>query len=149
MRYVLITCVYHSLFARNQRYGCLRYVKALAIIRIKMVVSVVQSIDTFSLKKNWLLALCLPVTWLSCSESCPENCSQSILKRGRIDWIWFADLRFTKIEEDKTNSLLWLGFHKLLEIFIGDENMETFMEDATLKVFFFNSTVVVAQLLVQ
>ena len=35
--------------------------------------------------------------------------------------------------EDKTNSMLSLGFNKLL---IGDENIETFLEDATMKVFF-------------
>ena len=42
-----------------------------------------------------------------------------------------AGLRETKIEEDKTNSMLWLGFNKLLKILIWDENMEIFMEYAT------------------
>ena len=46
-----------------------------------------------------------------------------------------ADLRESKIE-DKTNSMFSLGFNKLLKILIGDENMETFMEYATMKVFF-------------
>ena len=39
-----------SLFAMNQIYGCLRYMKALDIIQIKMVVSVisvVHSMDIF------------------------------------------------------------------------------------------------------
>ena len=42
-----------------------------------------------------------------------------------------AGLRETKIEEDKTNSMLWQGFNKLLKILIWDENMEIFMECAT------------------
>ena len=52
-----------------------------------------------------------------------------------------ADLCGKKIEEDKAGLILGLGFDKLLKILIMDENMETFMEDATLKLFFFNSTV--------
>ena len=59
-----------------------------------------------------------------------------------------GDMCETKTEEDKLNSMLWLGFNKLLKLLIGDENMETFMEDATLKVFFFNSAVTVTQLAV-
>lgn len=46
-----------------------------------------------------------------------------------------ADLRESKIE-DKTNSMFSLGFNKLLKILIEDENMETFLEYATMKVFF-------------
>ena len=45
-----------------------------------------------------------------------------------------VDLCERKIEEDKTDSMLWLGFKKLLRNFIGDENMQNFMEDATIKV---------------
>ena len=45
-----------------------------------------------------------------------------------------VDLCERKIEEDKTDSMLWLGFKKLLRNLIGDENMENFMEDATIKV---------------
>ena len=41
-----------SLFAVNQRYGCLRCIKTLVLIRIKMVVSVVQSIGFFSLRQT-------------------------------------------------------------------------------------------------
>ena len=54
--------IFLSLFAMNQRYGCLRCMEFLAIIRMKMIVSAVQSIDIFfSLRqvKNQLLALCL------------------------------------------------------------------------------------------
>ena len=43
-------CTYNmflSFFAMNQRYGYLRYMKTLAIIRIKTVVSVFQSIGIF------------------------------------------------------------------------------------------------------
>ena len=39
-----------------------------------------------------------------------------------------------KIEEDKTDSML---LNKLLKILIVDENMETFMGDATMKVSIF------------
>ena len=50
------------IFAMNQRYGCFRCMKTLPIIRIKMVVSVVQSIGIFfslrGVKKDRLLALC-------------------------------------------------------------------------------------------
>ena len=46
------------------------------------------------------------------------------------------------MEEDKTDLILRLGFNKLLKILIGDENMEMFMDDATLKVFFFNCRVI-------
>ena len=35
------------IFAMNQRYGCFRCLKALPIIRIKMVVSVIQGIGIF------------------------------------------------------------------------------------------------------
>ena len=45
-----------------------------------------------------------------------------------------ADLCESKIEEEKTNSMLRLGFSKILKVLITDENMETFMEDATMKV---------------
>ena len=48
-----------------------------------------------------------------------------------------AYLRKRKKEEDKTDSMLCLGFNKLLNILIEDENMEIFMDDATLKVSIF------------
>ena len=58
-----------------------------------------------------------------------------------------ANLCEIKIEEGKTNWILWLGFSKLLKMLIGDENVGTFMEDVTLKVsIFFNSMATVAQL---
>ena len=41
------------------------------------------------------------------------------------------------MKEDKTDSMLRLGFNKILKMLIGDENMETFMDDATLKVSIF------------
>ena len=50
---------------------------------------------------------------------------------------WNEDLCERKIEEDKTDSMLWLGFKKPLRNLIGDENMEKFMEDATIKVSIF------------
>ena len=42
-----------------------------------------------------------------------------------------ADLCDRKIAEDKKDLMLWLDFYKILKILIGDENMETFMEDAS------------------
>ena len=66
------------------------------------------------------------------------SCGFLVLKH--VLWIveygWLA-LRKRKIEEDKTDSMLWLGFNKLLKILIGDEHMEVFMDDATLKVSIF------------
>ena len=58
-----------------------------------------------------------------------------------IEWIEYGwlSLRKRKIE---TDSMLWLGFNKLLKVLIGNENMEMFMDDATLKVFFFNFRVI-------
>ena len=44
-----------------------------------------------------------------------------------------ADLFERKIEEDETDSILWLGFKKFLKILIGNENMKAFVEDATMK----------------
>ena len=40
-----------------------------------------------------------------------------------------------KNEKDKTESMLLLGFGKLLKVLIMDKNMEMFMEDATIKIF--------------
>ena len=45
-----------------------------------------------------------------------------------------ADLRKRKVEEDKTDSMLWVGFNKILKMFVVDENMEMLMDDASLKV---------------
>ena len=45
-----------------------------------------------------------------------------------------ADLCQRKIEQNKKDSMLWLGFHKLLKILIGDENTEILKNNATLKV---------------
>ena len=42
-----------------------------------------------------------------------------------------ADLCDRKIAEGKKDLMLWLDFYKILKILIGDENMETFMEDAS------------------
>ena len=49
-----------------------------------------------------------------------------------------AYLRKRKMEEDKTDSMLWLAFNTLLKILIGSENIEMFMDDATLKVRYFS-----------
>ena len=49
-----------------------------------------------------------------------------------------ADLYERKIEEDKTEELmLWLDFSKLLKILIRDENIETFIKYAAVKVSIF------------
>ena len=45
-----------------------------------------------------------------------------------------ADLRKRKVEEDKTDSMLWVGFNKILKMLVVDENMEMLMDDASLKV---------------
>ena len=39
-----------------------------------------------------------------------------------------------KLKEEKQNSLLLLGFGELLKTYKVDENMETFIHDATMKV---------------
>ena len=103
-----------SLFAMNQRYGCLRCMKSLAIIRIKKLVSVVQTIDIFFSLSKKIICKCSvrTVTWLSCFEACPES--------GRD---WMNDLCDRKIEEDKTDSMLWLDFNKILKRLIGNENI--------------------------
>ena len=55
-----------------------------------------------------------------------------------------ANLCDGKIEEDKTDSMLWLDFSNISigeenidNKLIGEENIQTFMEDATLKVSIF------------
>ena len=52
--------MFMSLFVMNQGYGYLRCMEALAIIRIKIVVSVVQNMNIFFFHevKNWVLMLC-------------------------------------------------------------------------------------------
>ena len=41
-----------------------------------------------------------------------------------MDWILnMANLCDRKIEEDKTDLMLWLDFNKVLKILIGDENV--------------------------
>ena len=70
-----------SLFAMNQRYGCLRCMKSLAIIRIKKLVSVVQTIDIFFLlvKKSFVSVVFAP------SPDFPVL--KHVLKAGEIEWI--------------------------------------------------------------
>ena len=48
-----------------------------------------------------------------------------------------ADLCEIKVAEDKTDLMVWLGFSNILKILLGLENMETFMENATLRVTIF------------
>ena len=40
-----------------------------------------------------------------------------------MDGLNMDDSRDRKIEEDKTDSMLWLDVNKILELLIGDENM--------------------------
>ena len=91
----------------NQIYGCLRYIKALDIIRIKLTVSVisaVHSIDIFfsEVKKSVVSVVSVPPRdfLLSCSEACPENGLQcSRVRQARSN---MADLYERKTVEDKT-----------------------------------------------
>ena len=48
-----------------------------------------------------------------------------------------ADFCDRKVEEDKTDLMLWLHFSKILKKLIGYENIQKFMEDVTLKVSIF------------
>ena len=48
-------------------------------------------------------------------------------KKNLMDGVNMDDLCDRKIEEDKTNSMLRLDLNKILKLFIGDENMLTFM----------------------
>ena len=100
-----------SLFAMNQRYGCLRCMKTLAIVWIKMIVSVVQSICIFFLlgrqKKS--------VAGIVFAPSRDFLVSKHVLKAGEIEWIeysWIADSCDRKTEEDKTDLMLWIDFKK-------------------------------------
>ena len=69
---------------------------------------------------------------LSCFEAYPENCAHST--EARLNGLNMADLCEKKIEVDKTESMLLLGFSKLFKVLIMDKNMEMFMEDATMKI---------------
>ena len=65
-----------SLFAMNQRYGWLRCMKALTIIRKKMVISVVHSIDTFfcrKAKKSVVSVLSAESRDFHVFEACPKT----------------------------------------------------------------------------
>ena len=70
------------LFTINQRYGCLRCMKTLAITRTKMVVSVVQSIVFLCLrqvKKSVVSAEFSPLRDILVLKH--------VLKAGKIEWI--------------------------------------------------------------
>ena len=86
----------YIIFAMNQICGCLHCIKALDIIRIKMVVSVVSavhSIDIFfsEVKKIVVSVVSVPSRdfLLSCSEACPEIGLQC----SRRDQIWLTCTR--------------------------------------------------------
>ena len=55
-------------------------------------------------------------------------------KRVRSNGLNNVDLCDRSIREDKTDSMLWLNFNKILKTLIWHQNMLTFMEDTTSKV---------------
>ena len=83
----------------NKRYGCSHCTKTLAFIGIKMVISVVQSIDFFSLSKVKKLVVRVVFDWW-------------------MDWIWM-----TCVIEKLKKTMLWLDVNKILKLLIGDKNM--------------------------
>ena len=108
-----------SFFGMNQRYGYLRYMKTLAIIRIKIVVSVFRSIGIFfSLRQVKKLVVSVVFT-----PSRDFLFLKHVLKAGEIEWIEYSWLVPQKIEEGKTDSMLWLDFNKVLKILIESKNM--------------------------
>ena len=134
LRWVLITCFHHYwiwLFAmyesscyhsnKNGCFSCSEQGYYFSLEVKALVVSVVSapSCEFFVLKH--VLKTAHTLYW--------------ILKRDRMDWIC------RNLCGKKTGLALWLGFNKLFKILIVDENMEMFMEDAKIKVSFFNSTV--------
>ena len=80
------------------RYSCFRCMKTFPIIRIKMVVSIVQSIGNFfsqrQVKKIRCYCCVRTVTWLSRFEAYPENCSHSLTTKvgeiKRIEYGWLV-----------------------------------------------------------
>ena len=50
----------------------------------------------------------------------------TLLEAARSNGKNLVDLCDRKIEEDKTDSMLWLDFNKILKILIGDENQYIF-----------------------
>ena len=67
------------------------------------------------------------------NDSHPSCAYWSEMNWMEYDWIDVPK----KIVEDKTDSLLWQGFTKLLKILIGNETMATFMEEAAMRVSIF------------
>ena len=108
------------------------------IIRIKMVVSVVSvvhSMDIFfsEVKKSVVSIVSVPSRdFLVLKHVLRTAHSLGYLRRDRMDGIWVT-CATEKLEKTKQTRL---GFSKLLKILIGDENKETFMKYATMKVSF-------------
>ena len=75
-----------SFFGMNQRHGYLRYMKTLAIIRIKTVVSVFQSIGIFfslrQVKKSVVSVVFTPSRHFLFLKH--------VLKAGEIEWIEYG-----------------------------------------------------------
>ena len=67
-------------------------------------------------------------------SDCNRNICEVVLKAGEMSGLNIADLCDRNIGEDKTDSMLWLNFNKILKTLIWHEKMLTFMEDATSKV---------------
>ena len=120
----------------NQIHSCLRCMKALDIIGIKMVVSVVSvvhSMDIFFSEVKKLVVGVVPVPsrdFLVSKHVLKSAHSLGYLKRDRMDGIWL-NCEGEKLEKTKQ---IRLGFSKLLKILIGDENKETFIKYPTMKV---------------
>ena len=57
------------------------------------------------------------------------------LCRNKIEWTEYGWRAWTVRESCRF--VLWLGFNKLLEMLIGDENMDTFIEDAMMRLSIF------------
>ena len=81
--------MFPSLFAMNQRYGCLHCMKTLAIIRIKMVAPVVQSIGIFfslEVKESIVSVISAPSrAFLFLNHVLKTVWSLQLLERDQID----------------------------------------------------------------
>ena len=108
--------------------------KALDIIRIKMAVldfSVVHSMDIFfsEIKKSVVSVVSVPSRDFLVLRYVLKT-AYSLGYLNRKDGIWLTCSR-EKLEKTKQ---IRLGFSKRLKTLIGDENKETFMKYATMKV---------------
>ena len=125
----------------TQIHGCLRYVKALGIIWIKMVVSVVSlvhSVGIFFLfwdKKISCERFVRTVMWFIVLKHVLKTAhSLRYLPQGQLEWTEYGWRRDNKLQKTKQ---IWLGSSKLLKILIGDENKDTFMKYATMELSYF------------